>query len=523
MRRLISCAVAIVLMFSMNIGLVAGIYNNPWSKKIDFKAETIKLENETLYIMTTYIGDPLSASEIWELGDRFGFEGNVKVTGAVNVDPPIPINIYYNILSSYPWGIKYGDTIPLNILDLNLSGLKGGNMIIEVTGTIFPPRQPCYYMKEQGVGVEDNNTITQKLNVGNGTDLVAHSIAANPDTIKKGSKTKITAEVKNNVPNAEVQKNVPIQFKVNDEVIYSVRKDIPPGEVVHISFDWEANCVGKSVLQMIVDPDRQIKDIDRRNNLNYIHVVCEDDSGSGGKSSRSWDVYKMDISEVEHKNRVHFDTVCGLHVIGVGYYNEPIWKISKETDTKSTSSEQGGKTKQSEEDSEKVTATIEANTKQGEKTDKKNPKPSDRESRGSWEIIPYALKEKLNPNHVTRAGYGFELTANIQSKRRPSKVYARIYDTKKRVAEVKMENNTGTTTWKLPEIKYTFTHTDEKIVERKVYTGIDWPDGNFTVEVEAEFPGSHERQPVGEPITLHIYGSMHDDHQNILQANVQED
>ena len=63
---------------------------------------------------------------------------------------------------------------------------------------------------------------------------------------------------------------------------------------------------------------------------------------------------------------------------------------------------------------ETLSATLTVNTKQGIATDPKRPKESDRESRGSWEIIPWARKNGLNPNEVTRAGYGFEVKVETE-------------------------------------------------------------------------------------------------------------
>lgn len=67
--------------------------------------------------------------------------------------------------------------------------------------------------------------------------------------------------------------------------------------------------------------------------------------------------------------------------------------------------------------SEKLTIDAKVNTKQGIATDPKRPKDSDVESRGSWEIIPYAKEKYLDPNEITRAGYGFKLkvTTNYSS------------------------------------------------------------------------------------------------------------
>ena len=56
---------------------------------------------------------------------------------------------------------------------------------------------------------------------------------------------------------------------------------------------------------------------------------------------------------------------------------------------------------------ESLSANVSVNTKQGILTDPKNPKESDRESRGSWSIIPYAQEHGLNPNEITKSRLWF--------------------------------------------------------------------------------------------------------------------
>ena len=55
-----------------------------------------------------------------------------------------------------------------------------------------------------------------------------------------------------------------------------------------------------------------------------------------------------------------------------------------------------------------IERTAEVDTKQNIKTDSKT-RAEDRESRGSWEIIPYAKKNNKDAKEITRGGYGFEI------------------------------------------------------------------------------------------------------------------
>ncbi len=183
------------------------------------------------------------------------------------------------------------------------------------------------------------------------------------------------------------------------------------------------------------------------------------------------------------------------------------------------------------------------NTKQGIATDPKNPKESDRESRGSWAIIPYAeelskkLGRRVDPNEITRAGYGFEVTVVTDYQNDwetkvpegledtaqpiggtfngPKQVFAEFYDTNNRfVTAVEMERvsgskGTGKATWKLPEKKYTF-QDRTTVFERKHYTSPDIKDGDYTVLVRVEYAGKNGLYTCKQKV-VKIWGSMYDD------------
>lgn len=182
---------------------------------------------------------------------------------------------------------------------------------------------------------------------------------------------------------------------------------------------------------------------------------------------------------------------------------------------------------------ETLAADLDIDTKQGIETDPTNPKFSDRESRGSWEIIPYANRNGKNPNHITRAGYGFEIKvktnynnnweSRVPSRARPhggyyygpTAVIASIYDSKgKLVKDVMLERTSGTTRkgtaiWELPKVAHTFE--DGSVVEdRKFYTSVNDPDGNYTVQIKAANAGKHGLA-ICKQQKVEIYGTMYDD------------
>lgn len=190
---------------------------------------------------------------------------------------------------------------------------------------------------------------------------------------------------------------------------------------------------------------------------------------------------------------------------------------------------------------ESLSATMQINTKQGIVTEPKNPKFEDRESRGSWEIIPYAeelskkLRKKVDPNSVTRAGYGFEVTVvtnyenNWEEKiptgaaaiggtyNGPEQVVIEFYNTQgypvKQLAMEKMPESAegkGKAVWKLPYLPPYKMGTGEIVYERKHYTSPEVKDGNYRVLIKVEYAGKNGLYICLEDNVI-IWGSMYDD------------
>ena len=182
---------------------------------------------------------------------------------------------------------------------------------------------------------------------------------------------------------------------------------------------------------------------------------------------------------------------------------------------------------------ETLKATLTVNTKQGIPTDWDNPKETDRESRASWEIIPYAKKNGLNPNEITRSGYGFEIklqttynndwedhvpagaAAHGGTYKGPDKAEAEFYDTQgrfvKRITLVPTKGKAGdkNITWELPLARFTFSN-GETIYERKHYTDINIPDGKYLVKVTVSGAGKTDLCLIQKKYVT-IYGDLYDD------------
>jgi hypothetical protein len=182
---------------------------------------------------------------------------------------------------------------------------------------------------------------------------------------------------------------------------------------------------------------------------------------------------------------------------------------------------------------ETLKSVLSVNTKQGIPTDRENPCEADRESRGSWEIIPYAQANGLNPNEVTRAGYGFGVKVKTtywsdwESKvpdgaaphggtyHGPSKVTAQFYDTSMRpVEEIELEATSGypggaDITWELPLTRFSLSDGTETWV-RKHYTDVQNKDGYYGVRILVEACGRGQLSICQDKYVM-IYGDMYDD------------
>ena len=365
-------------------------------------------------------------------------------------------------------------------------------------------------------------------------DLIAVSINA-PNSTTYGSKVKVAATVKNayNKP----QKDVLIRFYADNTKIYEVKTNFLANQTKEVGgFVWTANQVGNVNLSVHVDPLKTAMDGFRSNNVKTRTIDVKPhqsdvSSCSATKPNGSWDVTYWIITGYETRTGIYTwtDEEGNLHTETYTYtdYSSPIWEP------------------RTVRYNESLTATVTVNTKQGIPTDPKHPKESDRESRGSWAIIPWAAKNGLDPNEVTRAGYGFELQVVTQyttdyetkvpkglegtaqplggSPSGPTEVVAKIYDTRgKYVAQIQLEKTGGdnrTATWELPEEIFRAS-TGEVFRERKFYTDVNAPDGEYIVQVFAKNAGQTGLSYCGTKKVI-IYGSMYDDSQSVRDTSGQ--
>jgi hypothetical protein len=330
-----------------------------------------------------------------------------------------------------------------------------------------------------------------------------------------------------------------IQWQEDSKVIREEKVSFAVGESKTLSFAWRAPEREATVnIAVIADPAQLIPDANRANNFKEAYIAVNQFVKRSCKEPldrASWDVVYHIITGY------HTKTVYDTVTVGTDEKGNPITRTEARTVTDYTNPIW-----------EPVTVTynewleldVSVNTKQGIPTDPKNPQKSDRESRGSWEIIPYAeeqskkLRKKVDPNEITRAGYGFEVTVvtNYQNDWEskvpsglantaqpiggtfagPARVIAEFFNpSNKFVKAVELAqvsgraDRTGQCTWMLPATRYTFKD-GETIYERKHYTSPDDKDGNYTVQIRVEYAGKHGLYFCKQK-NVEIWGDMYDD------------
>jgi hypothetical protein len=183
--------------------------------------------------------------------------------------------------------------------------------------------------------------------------------------------------------------------------------------------------------------------------------------------------------------------------------------------------------------SEKLAMDVQINTYQDISTDPDAAQDSDWQSRGSWEIIPYARRNGLKAEEVTRAGYGFEVRVQtvyqtdwetkVPPKSRPfggtykgpTSLRAVFYDTKgKKVEEIKLVPTRGSAgdkevVWELPEKTHVFLD-GTSVKERKHFIPVDLTDGSYRVQVLSE-PCGRNRLSLCAQKDVVVYGDLYDD------------
>lgn len=306
-------------------------------------------------------------------------------------------------------------------------------------------------------------------------------------------------------------------------ILHRQNLDIPGKTSVEIAFDWPGAAGPGSVRgEVWVEPPELLFDIDESNNRrwSYIQVGNPRSKVNCGQTKErgDWTVTYAVLAGYQTRSRTTCHTTAeGTSCSTSSYtdYNSPIYNYVEVPYQESLS------------------AHITLYTGQGRLPDPARPAPEDQESRGAWEIIPYARKKGWDPNQVTRAGAGFtfqvetvyqtDWETKIPAKAEaiggvltgPDKVTAELYDTRgtlvKTVALQKTQDyqKTGRSLWQLPLAEHTY---QDGTLSRKpwFYTAPDIPDGEFQILVKAEGAGLHGLR-LCKAAKVRIYGSIYDD------------
>ncbi|MEK6994427.1 CARDB domain-containing protein [Paenibacillus sp. FSL K6-1566] len=482
-------------------------------------------EGGQLWVKFRYDGD----EDI--ISDDYASERGMPMTAKVTIGGAVSTN--FNLSSMYkdlPEQFTVGKEYSYMLGKIEISD-DPGTYYIKADVTINNPNHPDRALESPNEAYYNNEikggwTIKRK---GAENDLIAQSITASPSALRVGQSSTVTAKVKN--VGATDASNVLIRFMEDGKkIIYETRKNMPANTPITVGgFKWTGN-TGIHTLSVHVDPEKEKQDKDRSNNVAVTGCSVTKNGGDAycdtTKPEATWDVTYPLITGYPTKTRTvsWTDSEGKRHTSTESYtdYSDPIWENRKVTYN------------------EKLTVSAELNTKQGIPTappwKPEEEKESDRESRGSWEIIPWAEENGLNPNEVTRAGYGVEIKATTKyttdwetkvpkglegtakpiggELKGPTEVRVYIWDTNgdyvTSIGLVKTGGDDKTATWELPEEHFKSKFLD--IYERKFYTDVKAPDGEYTFKIVAMHAGQNDLSScIIKKIT--IYGSMYDDWQ----------
>ncbi|MBA9086482.1 hypothetical protein FHR92_002960 [Fontibacillus solani] len=508
--------------------------------------ESVKLPNDQAM---DYVPTKLTLTEGGQIWVKFRYDGDdiissdyvnargipmnaaVKVGGAVTTEfnlPSMNTQIAQSIINGQEFSYMLGK---IEISD------APGKYYIKIDTVVNNPNHTDRALESPAEAYK-NNTIHGEWTIERkapDADLIAVSITASPSTIQKGNQSVISAKVKND--SDEIQSSVLIRFTDNTQTIYEVKKTIPANQTIMVGpFSWTGESIGMHNLSVHVDPEKEMPDKDRSNNV--ASTGCSVNSTSSNNDgtecnntemNKTWKVTYPLITGYPTKTRsvTYVDSKGKTHTSSESYtdYSDPIWEYREVTYQ------------------EKLTISSEVDTKQNIPTDLKNPKESDRESRGSWGIIPYANKNSKNASEITRAGYGFTLKVNtayttdwetkvpvgLANTARPiggqyygpDTVFAMVYDTKGRfVKKIDLEKTSGdrnAATWELPKVT-TKSSSGKSYTDRKFFTDVDAPDGYYTVKI---FSGPAGMTGFSVCVTkkIEIWGSLYDDVQNLKNSD----
>lgn len=407
-------------------------------------------------------------------------------------------------------------TYMFGVIDLP-EDAPAGSYTIKAVVTINDPNHQDRAL-EYPIEAYKNNTIEKEW-PRQYMDLIAEQVRVSPSDINEGDNSDITATVTNDGP--LTASDVLIRFTDNGKMVHEEFKTLPSGETTVVGpFTWTGQGEGNHNIMVDVDPNQETDDIDFTNNTAIGKCFVKGKIGPDGNPT------ECNNSHMDKSWEVTYPTITGYKKNNKGK-KRPIWSYIDRTY------------------SERLDISSSINTKQGISTQPNDRTDAGRESRGSWEIIPWSQKNGKNPNEVTRAGYGvefkvitkyltdwetkiphgYENTAKpIGGKYYgPDEVFVWIWDTKgKYVGKIQLEKTGGTdseATWELPATKFeTSSGPHDSFMERKFYTDKSVPDGEYTFTFVSQYAGKH-RLSTCTTQKMTIFGSMYDDSQSVRDTS----
>lgn len=360
---------------------------------------------------------------------------------------------------------------------------------------------------------------------GESLDLEVLSLEG-PGGLSPGKPGSIVAQVCNH--SVEALKGVHIGWYQDGDLIREEWLDFKPWEIKTLRWLWQSPKIPAIVqLKVWADPEEALPDVQRLNNQKEIHIALAGappvPDCSNPLDRKSWDVTYSLITGYRQRQRLdcHADRYGKLNCRMVPWtdYSSPIWEYRTVRYTESLSLQ------------------ADVSTGQNLLPDPKHSGPQDQECRGAWEIIPYAQAQGIDPDEVTRAGYGFrvQVTTDYRSDWEqkvpkglrgtaypiggafsgPDRVTAEFYDTRgNKAGEAELVRTGGTGSigqgiWELPETLRQMK--DGTVVrQRKHFTQPEIPDGDYIVLIKATGAGRHGLFCCSTQ-KVRIFGSMYDD------------
>ena len=321
--------------------------------------------------------------------------------------------------------------------------------------------------------------------------------------VRAGSKQMGSCFLRNNGGKLETFR---VNYWADGKVVGSEVLELEGGEDCRRNFNWQVPWKKEECL-LRVEVEPVVGEIDLGNN--WKEIVVEVEKPDLVKP----DCLFMNLCENEwletYSWRVSYD--CSYFDENGVYHPSTCWRTRTETVNYRESLE----------------VILEINTKQGE--------DRGRESRGYWEIYPATQRGGKfygrDPNQITRSGYGFEVVvktiywtdwetkvpraarAKGGSFEGPGEVVVQFHDRGEIIRLEPVEKRQGKdreiTVWKLPEESYVFSD-GETIWERKYYTEVELPDGEYLVRAIVA-PCGKEIGEICQDEKVVIYGSIYDD------------